>query len=168
MQISQVETQKSKSESEKLLASTHPLLPSASTPPTSSVPNCHPALVFSLLSLEAIGGHNSDNWGLVEFRFAVHNKSAWVDVILTASFICLSRQLWKLPTTSIENSCFSPLYPSLQSFCQNLSNNGKSFSLFSSANWYPQYLVGIWQWGAPNANDISLQIFVPVHSNSKC
>ena len=43
-------------------------------------------------------------------------KSAWLDVILTASFICLSRQLWKLPITSIEKSCFSPLCASWQCF----------------------------------------------------
>ena len=38
-----------------------------------------------------------------------NTKSALLDVILTASLICLSRHIWKLPTTSIEKICFSPL-----------------------------------------------------------
>ena len=159
-----LKTQKSKSENYWLqlvplpaILRRPPLSPTATQPWSSPYSVWRPLVVTTL----TIGA-----WWNSDLLFII--KSAWVDVILTASFICLSRQLWKLPTTSIENSCFSPLYPSLQSFCQNLSNNGKSFSLFSSANWYPQYLVEIWQWGAPNANDISLQIFVPVHSNSKC
>ena len=87
-----------------------PLSPTATQPWSSPCSDWRP-LVATTLTIGA--------WWNSDLLFKI--KSAWLDVILTASFICLSRQLWKLPTTSIEKSCFSPLCASWQCF-----HNGES------------------------------------------
>ena len=105
-----LKTQKSKSENYWLqlvplpavLRPPPPLSPTA-TQPWSSPCSVWRPLVVTTLTIRA--------WWNSDLLFMI--KSAWLDVILTASFICLSRQLWKLPTTSIEKSCFSPLCASL-------------------------------------------------------